>query len=229
MKHLSSNRLMAWAAMALGSLALSGCMATAPTVDVVEPTQARPEASRYAPTNNGAIFQAASYRPLYETYRARMVGDIVTVTIDEKISAKQETTSKIEKTGTVGGAITAVPLIRADQLGKLDVNGKSANTFDGKGSTESSNNFSGIITCTVVEVLPNGHLIISGEKQIGVAKNVDILKFSGQIDPVTIQPGNTVSSTQIANVRIEQKGRGAQSDAQGIGWLARFFLNILPF
>lgn len=203
-------------------------MATAPTVDVVEPTQARPEAARYVPANNGAIFQAASYRPLYETYRARMVGDIVTVTIDEKISAKQETTSKIEKTGSVTGSIAAAPLIRSDQLGKLDVNGKSANTFDGKGSTESSNNFSGIITCTVVEVLPNGHLIISGEKQIGVAKNVDILKFSGQIDPATIQPGNTVASTQIANVRIEQKGRGAQSDAQGIGWLARFFLNILP-
>lgn len=225
MTLLSSSRL---AAAAWAALALSGCMATAPTVDVVEPTQARPEAARYVPVNNGAIFQAASYRPLYETYRARMVGDIVTVTIDEKISAKQETTSKIEKTGSVTGSIAAAPLIRSDQLGKLDVNGKSANTFDGKGSTESSNNFSGIVTCTVVEVLPNGHLIISGEKQIGVAKNVDILKFSGQIDPATIQPGNTVASTQIANVRIEQKGRGAQSEAQGIGWLARFFLNILP-
>ncbi len=228
MKRFSSIRLAAAVCTALAALALSGCMATAPTVDVVEPTQARPEASRYVAANNGAIFQAASYRPLYETYRARMVGDIVTVTIDEKISAKQETTSKIEKTGSVTGSIAAAPLIRSDQLGKLDVNGKSANTFDGKGSTESSNNFSGIITCTVVEVLPNGHLIISGEKQIGVAKNVDILKFSGQIDPATIQPGNTVASTQIANVRIEQKGRGAQSEAQGIGWLARFFLNILP-
>lgn len=225
MKALPSSRLMAVAA---ACLSLSGCLITAPTVDVVEPTQARPEASRYVAANNGAIFQSASYRPLYETYRARMVGDIVTVTIDEKISAKQETSSSIEKVGVVTGAIAASPFVRADQLAKLDVNGKSSNTFDGKGSTESNNNFSGTITCTVLEVLPNGHLIISGEKQIGVAKNVDILKFSGQIDPVTIQPGNTVASTQIANVRIEQKGRGAQADAQGIGWLGRFFLNILP-
>lgn len=225
MNALPSSRLMAVAA---ACLSLSGCLITAPTVDVVEPTQARPEASRYVAANNGAIFQSASYRPLYETYRARMVGDIVTVTIDEKISAKQETTSSIEKVGVVTGAIAASPFVRTDQLAKLDVNGKSSNTFDGKGSTESNNNFSGTITCTVLEVLPNGHLIISGEKQIGVAKNVDILKFSGQIDPVTIQPGNTVASTQIANVRIEQKGRGAQADAQGIGWLGRFFLNILP-
>lgn len=226
MKHVLATRL---ASLALVILSQAGCMATAPKVDVIEPTQARPEASRYAPANNGAIFQANSYRPLYETYRARMVGDIVTVTIDEKISAKQETTSSISKNGSVSGSIAAVPFLKSTQLGKLDVNGKSANAFDGKGSTESSNNFSGIVTCTVVEVLPNGHLIISGEKQIGVAENVDILKFSGQIDPTSIQPGNTVSSTQIANVRIEQKGRGAQSEAQGIGWLARFFLNILPF
>lgn len=225
MKAITSSRLLAIAA---ACLSLSGCLITAPTVDVVEPTSARPEASQYVAANNGAIFQSASYRPLYETYRARMVGDIVTVTIDEKISAKQETTSSLEKVGVVTGAIAASPFVRADQLAKLDVNGKSSNTFDGKGSTESNNKFSGTITCTVLEVLPNGHLIISGEKQIGVAKNVDILKFSGQIDPVTIQPGNTVASTQIANVRIEQKGRGAQADAQGIGWLGRFFLNILP-
>lgn len=225
---MTARRISQVAACVLTCFTLSGCLITSPTVDVVEPTQARPEAARYVPMQNGAIFQAASYRPLYETYRARMVGDIVTVNINEKISAKQETSSTIEKTGTVTGTIAAAPLVRADQLGKLDVNGKSANTFDGKGTTESSNNFSGVITCTVVEVLPNGHLIIAGEKQIGVAKNVDILKFSGQIDPATIQPGNSVSSTQIANVRIEQKGRGAQADAQGIGWLARFFLNILP-
>ncbi|HET8693153.1 MAG TPA: flagellar basal body L-ring protein FlgH [Aquabacterium sp.] len=226
MKLFSMSRLMG---LAFAIAGLSGCMVTAPTVDVVEPTQARPVAADLAPANNGAIFQAQSYRPLYETYRARMVGDIVTVTISENIAAKQETTSKVAKSGSVSGSISALPYAKADQLAKLGIGGKSDNAFNGTGSTESSNVFSGVITCTVVEVLPNGHLIISGEKQIGVAKNVDILKFSGQVDPMTIQPGNTVASTQIANVRIEQKGRGAQSDAQGIGWLARFFLNVLPF
>ena len=43
-----------------------------------------------------------------------------------------------------------------------------------------------------------------------------------------IQSGNVVPSAQIANVRIEQRGRGAQAEAQGIGWLSRFFLNVLP-
>ncbi|MBI2734536.1 MAG: flagellar basal body L-ring protein FlgH, partial [Aquabacterium sp.] len=104
--------------------------------------------------------------------------------------------------------------------------GSSDNKFDGTGSTAATGNFTGTITATVIEVLPNGHLIVAGEKQIGVAKNVDVLRFSGQIDPASIQPGNTVLSSQIANVRIEHMGRGAQQDAQGIGWLAHFFLSI---
>ncbi|MDO9235044.1 MAG: flagellar basal body L-ring protein FlgH [Aquabacterium sp.] len=201
----------------------------APKVDVAEPTQARPSAAVYAPVNSGAIFQAGGYRPLYETHRARMVGDIITVNISEAISAKQESTSTLAKTGTVSSGISAVPLLRVDQLAKLSAAGTSSNTFNGKGSTESTNDFTGTITATVIEVLPNGHLIISGEKQIGVAHNVDVLRFSGQIDPATILPGNSVASSQIANVRIAQIGRGAQQEAQGIGWLARFFLSISPF
>ncbi|MBI3380746.1 MAG: flagellar basal body L-ring protein FlgH [Aquabacterium sp.] len=208
---------------------LAGCVTTSPKVDVAEPTQARPSAAAYAPVNNGAIFQAGGYRPLYETHRARMVGDIITVTISEATSAKQETTSSIEKKGSVSSAITAVPLIRLDQVAKLGAAGSSDNKFDGTGSTAATGNFTGTITATVTEVLPNGHLIVAGEKQIGVAKNVDVLRFSGQVDPVSIQPGNTVLSSQIANVRIEHMGRGAQQDAQGIGWLAHFFLSISPF
>ena len=85
-----------------------------------------------------------------------------------------------------------------------------------------------MITATVTDVLPNGHLLISGEKQIGVNDNIDVLRFSGQVDPRSIQAGNSVASAQIANVRLEHKGRGAQADAQIIGWLARFFLTVLP-
>ncbi len=77
-------------------------------------------------------------------------------------------------------------------------------------------------------VLPNGHLLIAGEKQIGVNQNVDVLRFSGQVDPRAIQPGNAVPSAAIANVRLEQRGRGQQSEAQAMGWLGRVFLNIAP-
>ncbi len=208
---------------------LSACGTFDPKVDVVEPVSARPAVAAYVPSSNGSIFQSAAYRPLYETHRARMVGDIITITIVESITAKQELSSSLSKAGTVNSSITGVPLLNVTQVAKLGASGNATNTFDGKGATASTNTFTGTITATVIEVLPNGHLIVSGKKEIGVAKNVDVLRFSGQIDPATIQPGNSVASNLIANVRIEQMGRGQQQEAQGIGWLSRFFLNISPF
>lgn len=213
----------------LAAIGLSGCLATTPTVDVVQPSQVRPQAVvTPAVVNNGSLFQSASYRPLYEVPRARMVGDILTINITERLSAKQESTSSIEKKGSLDASIAAMPFIRADQISKLNGEATSNNKFDGTGSTESTNTFSGTITATVVEVLSNGHLIVSGEKQIGVNRNVEVLRFSGQVDPLTIQPGNSVASSAIANVRVEQRGRGAQDAATGIGWLGRFFLSISP-
>jgi len=213
----------------LAPVLLGGCSTLAPKVDVAEPTQARPSAAAYTPVSNGSIFQNAGYRPLYETHRARMVGDIITVTISEVISAKQETSTSLEKKGSVSSTITAAPIMRLDQLAKLGAAGNSDNKLDGKGTIANTNTFTGTITATVIEVLANGHLVISGEKQIGVAQNVDVMRFSGQVDPVSIQPGNTVLSTQVANVRLEQMGRGATHEAQGLGWLARFFLNVSPY
>jgi flagellar L-ring protein precursor FlgH len=214
--------------------ALAGCSTTdlnpRPKVDVLQPTSMRPLPQQPPALNNGAIFQTRMYRPLFEDYRARLVGDTITVQIVESLSATQTANSSIDKTGTVSGSATALPGLSATSsiLGRLGVGITSDNSFAGKGSTVNSNDFTGTITATVIEVLPNGHLIISAEKQIGVNHNVDTLKFSGQIDPMTIQSGNTVASTQIANVRIEQRGKGSQADAQGIGWLGRFFLNVLP-
>lgn len=217
------------AALAAASL-LAGCQVlnAPPTVDVAEPTTAMPVAQPAPAMNNGAIFQSAQYRPLFEDHRARLVGDTLTVQIVEKVSASQKSTSSIDKSGELSAGVTALPLVNPNSFGRASAAGTSSNTFSGKGSTENTNNFSGTITATVTGVLPNGHLLIAGEKQIGVNHNVDVLRFSGQVDPRAIQPGNTVPSAQIANVRIEHRGRGAQAEAQGIGWLARFFLNVLP-
>ena len=209
---------------------LAGCstLNAPPKVDVAEPTHALPVAQPAPMVNNGAIFQAAQYRPLFEDHRARLVGDTITVQIVEKVSATQKSTSSIDKSGELSAGITALPLFKSNSFARANAAGSSSNTFSGKGSTENSNDFSGTITATVTGVLPNGHLLIAGEKQIGVNHNVDVLRFSGQVDPRAIQPGNSVASAQIANVRIEHRGRGAQAEANGIGWLSRFFLNVLP-
>jgi flagellar L-ring protein precursor FlgH len=212
------------------AMLLAGCQTlnAPPKVDVAEPTSAVPAAQPAPVVNNGAIFQAAQYRPLFEDHRARLVGDTITVQIVEKVSATQKSTSSIDKSGEVSAGVTALPFFKPNSFNRASAAGSSSNTFSGKGSTENTNDFSGTITATVTGVLANGHLLIAGEKQIGVNHNVDVLRFSGHVDPRAIQPGNTVPSAQIANVRIEHRGRGAQAEANGIGWLARFFLNVLP-
>ena len=224
---MGMNLIRACAVLA-ASAGLSGCFTLYPRVDVAE-TLPVPEPVATVPTSgNGAIFQAGNYRPLFEDHRARLMGDTLVVQIIEKVSASQKSNSSIDKGGTISGSVTALPGVRPAAFARATVAGSSANTFAGKGATESSNDFSGTITVVVRGVLPNGHLLIAGEKQIGVNSNVDVLRFSGQVDPRAIQPGNSVQSSQVANVRLEHRGRGAQADAQAIGWLSRVFLSVLP-
>jgi flagellar L-ring protein precursor FlgH len=217
-----------WLALALVLSAVQGCAFYDPRIRIKEATPVAPEPLPVAAAATGAIFQAGNYRPLFEDHRARLVGDTLTVSIVEKIAASQKSTSSLDKTGTLSAAVTALPGIRPAAFARATADGTSNNTFAGKGSTESSNDFSGSITVVVKGVLPNGHLLITGEKQIGVNQNVDVLRFSGQVDPRAIQPGNTVQSALIANVRLEQRGRGQQAEAQAMGWLSRIFLNLMP-
>jgi flagellar L-ring protein precursor FlgH len=214
------------------AFAVGGCASInnyrVPPVEVGAPPPVVAQATAPAPVANGAIYQAASYRPMFEDHRARLPGDTLIVNIVEKVSASQKSTSSIDKTGELSGAVTALPLINPNSFGRASVAGSSSNTFGGKGATESSNDFNGTITVLVTGVLPNGHLMVQGEKQIGVNANVDVLRFSGQVDPRAIQPGNSVPSSQIANVRVEHRSRGQQADAQVMGWLSRVFLSVLP-
>ena len=223
-------RLLLLAAVALLCTACE-TMQQAPKVDM--PSTTPPPVSYAAPVAQpatGGLFHTASYRPAFEDRRARLVGDTVTITIVENVSASQKSSSSIDRNGSVKAGISALPFFGASSLAaKTNIGASDANTFDGKGGTESANTFSGAITATVVQVLPNGHLVVTGEKQIGVNQNVDVLRFSGTVDPRVIQAGSFVSSTQVANVRVLSRGRGVQDEAQTVGWLSRFFLTVLPF
>jgi flagellar L-ring protein precursor FlgH len=109
------------------------------------------------------------------------------------------------------------------------LNGSSNNSFEGKGESGSNNVFTGNVTVTVVDVLANGNLLVSGEKQVSINQGSEFVRFSGVVNPTTIAAGNTVSSTKVADARIEYKGNGYLDETQTMGWLARFFLTVLPF
>ena len=220
--------LLAALSCVLSACAMLDQVQRVPHVDVLDGKGVEPAPVVEPVISNGAIFQGDRYRPLFEDHRARLVGDTITVLITEKVSATQKSTSTVNRDGTLEAGITAVPFASPNSFNRARAEATHKNDFTGKGTTENSNDFSGTMTATVVRVLPNGHLIVAGEKQIGVNANVDVLRFSGQVDPRAIAPGNTVPSTSIANVRIEQRGRGQQAEAQSMGWLSRFFLSLWP-
>ena len=159
-----------------------------------------------------------------------MVGDTVMVQIVEKVAASQKQSSNVSRSNEMDASFGAIPFLNSPKtLGRLGADMETSNKFQGGGGTSSANTFSGTITTSVIEVLPNGHLVVAGEKQIGVNHNVDVLRFTGTVDPYLMQPGSVISSQQVANVRVESRSRGQQGAAQSIGWLASFFLSVLPF
>ncbi|MES2423180.1 MAG: flagellar basal body L-ring protein FlgH [Pseudomonadota bacterium] len=196
------------------------------TTTVTQPTL--PTAAPAPAATQGAIFQAATHRPLFEDRRARLVGDTLTIQIEEQVTASQQSSSKLDRSGALSGGISALPFASARTLGRLSADANSSVDTSADGKTNSTNTFVGTITVLVQQVLPNGNLLVAGEKQLGVNQNVDVMRFSGIVNPVSIRGGNVVSSTQVAEARLEQRGRGDIGRVQGLGWLSRFFLSIAP-
>jgi flagellar L-ring protein precursor FlgH len=214
----------------VGVTLIAGCGALR-TVEVHQPMTVRPAApAPLAVTqSNGGIFQVASFVPLFEDRRARNVGDTLTIALNEKINATKQSGSNAQRSGDFSVGIPTVQGLPGKFLQGAQAEAKSSNKFEGKGDSSSSNLFTGTITVTVIEVLPNSNLIVSGEKQIGINQGSEFIRFSGVVNPNTIVTGNTVTSTQVADARIEYRGTGYIDEAQTMGWLSRFFLTFLPF
>lgn len=208
-----------------GVLGLTAC-STVPDSIVTGPKTARPQPASYAPPTSGAIFQSAVYRPLLEDRRARLVGDTITIVINEKTSAVKSAGSSASKTGSV---TSPAPTIFGTSIKELSASGSSSSKFEDKGATSSSNTFTGTIGVTVIEVLPNGNLVVSGEKQVALDKGVEYVRFSGTVSPDNIQTGNTVSSTLVADAKVEYRTNTHVDMADFMSSLGRFFFSVAPF
>lgn len=202
---------------------ISGCAVTPSTV-VQHPTTARPEKLPSQPSN-GAIFQTASYRPLFEDYRARMAGDVLIMTINENTSAGKTNANTDTKAGSVN---VAAPTLLGSTKNKLSFGASSSNKFSDAGAITSSNNFTGTMGLTVLDVLANGNLVVSGEKQIALDKSTEYIRFSGVVSPSAIV-GNTVSSTDVADARVEYRTNSHYDMAELMSEMSRFFQSLAPF
>lgn len=187
-------------------------------------------------SNHGAIFQAVQGQGLFEDYKARRVGDLVTVVLAESTNAKKSagtsTSKESELELNMGGVnVAGKPLFQLDDgVALFGAAGGGKRSFDGSGKSTQSNQLTGEITVTVAEVLPNGNLVVQGEKWLGINQGNEFVRLRGIIRPVDISAANSVLSTQIANAQLSYGGTGAIRDSNTQGWLSRFFNSpIWPF
>jgi flagellar L-ring protein precursor FlgH len=210
------------------SLLLVGCGSTPePPVQANDP--------RFAPiipdypvehiVENGTLFQARFSNSLFSDLRARRVGDIITVQLNENTNASKSADTQTLKEQTLGVdpiiGFGNVPIALGGDSIQLDL--ESENEFRGNAQSNQSNNLQGNISVTVVDVLPNQNLVIRGEKWITLNNGDEYIRLTGIIRPADISPQNVIQSTQIANARIQYSGTGSFARAQEKGWLAKFF------
>lgn len=209
--------------------ALSGCATLNPPKpgDAAEYRPVAPLEPLPAAANNGAIFQPVLGAALFEDSKARRVGDLITVVLDEKTNAKKSSATSTAKDSNaqmdVGNITIAGRSLLDGEASLLGLSSEAGRSFDGSGNSSQSNQFSGQITVTVAEALPNGNLVIQGEKWLGINQGNEFVRLRGIVRPVDITTANTIKSTQIANVQLYYGGTGALQDSNAQGWLTRFF------
>lgn len=237
-KLLSSFNIASYLLAMLSLLVLEGCAVT-PSSIVKQPTTAKPPELPTVVAKNGAIFNAKGYRPMFEDRRARYIGDIVTITIAENTTATKAASSSNSKDGAADFSTNAMlkdnvaiggSLIAKLPFGKLgSFSSSTSSSASDKADENASNVFTGSITATVVEVLPNGYLMVSGEKQVAFDKGTEFVRFSGVINPDTITQGNLVTSTKVADARIEYRTNTKMDAASIASIFTRFFLSMSPW
>ncbi len=205
-------------------VAASGCANNKPMAD--DPAYA-PTIAANMPVpqrTEGSLYQDAYGINLFNDRKAHFVGDVITVTLSERtVSRKSSGVTTGKKSGVnfnAGPLLGANPTIKGKEL-TTTLN--QDRTFDGSADADQSNSLQGNITVTVAEILPNGNLIVRGEKWITLNRGDEFIRISGIVRAEDIAPDNTIVSTRLANAKISYSGTGELASTQKMGWLSRFF------
>lgn len=224
----SITRLVVLIAFSITLGSLVSCTAVTPSTITQGPSSALPIPEIVYKNNNGAIYQERTFRPLFEDKRARYVGDTITIIMVENTSANKKNNATSNNTGSV--AINTDNLLGQNEssLERMSPRGGGTRKSSAEDSGVAQNAFTTTLAVTVNEVLPNGNLVVSGEKQIGFDKSTEFIRFSGTISPAFVSIGNSVSSTQVANVRVEYRTNTNVDKSVLANMMNRFFFSMFP-
>ena len=232
---------------------LAGCTGSRRSIQpALQHMQAKEEmvphlAARPAAEIEGSLWQVrSSLNGMFIDTKARNVGDIVTVRIDESAEASNKANTATGRTSSLEAGIEKlfgiedwwinevlpdVPdsLPKLNPFGNPSVKGSLKSNFAGDGATTRSGTLSAFITCRVVDVMSNGNLKIVGTREVMVNNENQLIILSGIIRPRDISDENVITSTFISNAKIAYSGSGIVDDRQRPGWLANLLNNVWPF
>ena len=208
--------------------ALGGCALVPKQPITQQPMTALPPVPPQAQAPGSIYNPGYAGRPLFEDQRPRNVGDIITIVIAENINATKNSGANASRNGNTAFNVPTAGFL-GGLFGKANLSATGSNGFAGTGGANASNTFNGTITVTVTGVQANGNLIVSGEKQMLINQGNEFVRFSGVVNPNTISSLNAVYSTQVADAKIEYSAKGYINEAETMGWLQRFFLNVAPW
>ncbi len=171
-------------------------------------------------TPTGSIYQANFDIRYFEDRKARRIGDVLTVQLAEQTAASNSAGSSVSKESQVD---LPAPTIFNNLLDDLQTDIQFGREFGGSGEHEQSNRLSGELTVVVVDVRPNGNLVVSGRKRITLNQGDEYVSLVGEVRPDDVSPDNTIPSSRVAHAEISYSGTGAVADASVVGWLGRFF------
>ncbi|MDT0602876.1 flagellar basal body L-ring protein FlgH [Thalassotalea castellviae] len=209
-------------------MTLSGCASieqvkTLPDDPDFAPILPEMQESPIVPT--GSLFQANYVNNIYSDSKAHRVGDIISVILSESTQAQKNAKTELKKENSaVLDPITglgASPITFKDDAIQFGLNQTS--DFKGDSKSNQGNSLSGNISVHVLRVLPNGNLMIRGEKWMSLNNGDEYIRLTGIIRAQDISSSNTIVSSKVANARIQYAGTGAFAEVQEQGWLSKFF------
>ena len=194
--------------------------------------QAHRRAAAAAQEDPGSLFSGSSmFSDMGADVRARRVDDVVTILVNESASAVSTGATKTSRASAANSSVTQLlkALPASSKLANL-LNAKTSTSLDGEGTTSRSTTLSTTITARVVDVLPNGYLVIEGHKAIGVNSENQVVTVRGVVRPADLSTANVVLSSNVAQLEVRIDGKGVVNDsAHRPNIIYRTLLSLLPF
>lgn len=178
--------------------------------------------------------RSPEHASLFADSKARGVGDLLTVVVSQDTNVNSLESRGMGKSssasaafsfdGEAGGGFGA-----QESNAALDINGQSGRKFDGKSTFRSNQAFTDRITVTVMDILPNGNMVISGQRTLRVAGDDQTLMLTGMVRAIDVGPDNTISSRHISELDLKYESVGPSKRFTRQGWLGRATNRIWPF